>query len=372
MKKPVLTLIIRIILITCINAKISYASEARIKDIVNVEGIRENLLIGYGLVVGLNGTGDNLNNSAFTQKGLVDFLERLGINTRGANLKTKNIAAVTVTAVLPPFARQGSRIDVQVSTLGDAKSLQDGTLLATPLLGADGQVYAVSQGQVSIGGFDGKDKEGAKITRSVTTNATIINGAIIEREIPFRLESLDSIKLALHNPDLTTALQIAEAVNIANREDIAKAIDPGTVEVFIPVNHKKEIVRFLADIEQLVVYPDQAAKIVIDEASGTVVMGQTVRISPIAISQGNLTVIIKSQKNIENPEVDLRGENIAEDKPVADNAKKGNQMVVLPEGTTLGELVDALNSLGVGPRDLITILQTIKSAGALQSNIELR
>ncbi len=322
----------------------------------------------------MNGTGDNLNNSAFTQKGLVDFLERLGVNTRGANLKTKNIAAVTVSATLPPFARQGSKIDVQVSTLGDAKSLQDGTLLATPLLGADGQVYAVAQGQISIGGIQGTNADGTKFARVVVTNATIVNGAIIEKEIPFKMDSLDRIKLALQNPDITTANQIAGTINVAMRQDIARASDPGTVELFVPIKYKPNLMQFLSDIEQLVVETDQAAKIIIDEASGTVVMGDNVTISPVAIAQGNLSVVIRSQKDVylHDYQQDEELLNKKDNSAFKPKEEKGNQMIVLPKGTTIGELVDALNALGTGPRDLITILNTIKSAGALQASIELR
>jgi flagellar P-ring protein FlgI len=353
---------------------ISITQDIRIKDIVSIEGIRDNLLIGYGLVVGLNGTGDNLNSAVFTQKGLTDLLERLGVNTRGASLKTRNIAAVTVTAYLPPFARQGSKIDVTVSTLGDAKSLQDGTLIATPLLGADGQVYAVAQGQVSVGGFAAEARDGTKISKNVTTNASVINGAIIEKEIPFDFQSMESVKLALKNPDISTALQISDNINLSYGDEVAKALDPGTVQLKIPEDAKDNIMRFFADIEQLTITPDQIAKIIIDEASGTIVMGENVRISPVAIAQGNLTVIIKEQASVSQPtEFSRTGETKdVNDSNIQVDEEKGNQMVVMPEGTTLGELVDALNSLGVGPRDLITILNTIKSSGAMQATIEVK
>lgn len=257
--------------------------------------------------------------------------------------------------------------------MGDAKSLQDGTLIATPLLGADGQVYAVAQGQVMVSGFQAKAKDGSQVSKNVVTNASITNGAIIEKEIGFDLSKMDSLHLALHNPDISTALQIAEIINISLQEEIAKAVDPGTVKLFIPVKEKPNIVKFLSNIEQLSVFPDQPAKIVIDEASGTIVMGENVRISPIAISQGNLTVIIKEQKDVTQPNILGAGETAIVDKSeIKIDEEKGNQMVVMPEGTTLGELVDGLNALGVGPRDLISILQTIKSAGALQANIELK
>lgn len=367
-KLLVFFLLLQLLIIDCHAA-------SRIKDIVRFEGIRENLLVGYGLVVGLNGTGDNLNNSVFTQKGLTDFLERLGINTRGANLKTKNIAAVTVTASLPPFSRQGSKIDVMVSTLGDAKSLQGGTLLATPLLGADGEVYAVSQGAVSIGGFRAIGNAGTTVSRGVVTNGFISNGAIIEKEIDFKLSNLDSLKLSLQNPDISTALNIEHAINERFGLNLAKALDPGTVEMFIPEYHKENIVALLAQVEKLEVQPDKSAKIIIDEASGTIVMGDNVKISPVAISQGNLTVTINegfdvfqpmafSPESAENVVVPVDNINIDED--------RGKQMKILDKGSNLKELVDGLNALGVTPRDLINILQNIKAVGALQAEIETR
>jgi flagellar P-ring protein FlgI len=348
---------------------------SRIKDIVDVEGVRDNLLLGYGLVVGLNGTGDNLNNSAFTQKGLTDFLERLGVNTRGANLKTKNVAAVMVTGVLPPFARQGTRVDVNVSTLGDAKSLQDGTLLATPLLGADGQVYAVSQGQIVTGGFTATAKSGSSVSKNVTTNATIVNGAIIEKEISFNFNAMDSIKLALKNPDVTTAMDITNTINSEVGRKIANALDPGTVLVTIPIERRDAVVEFLADIEQLTIAPDTIAKIILDESSGTIVMGDNVRISPVAIAQGNLTITIRETPFVSQPNPfapDNAETIVAPNSDITVDEGEGNKMAMLGGTSTLGELVDGLNALGVGPRDLITIMHNIKAAGALQATIETR
>jgi flagellar P-ring protein precursor FlgI len=354
--------------------KHSFAT-SRLKDIVRFEGVRDNLLIGYGLVVGLNGTGDNLNNSSFTQKGLIDFLERLGINTRGANLKTKNIAAVTITASLPPFTRQGNRINVSVSTLGDAKSLQGGTLLATPLLGADGEVYAVAQGQVSIGGFQASGK-GTTVSKGVSTNGFIPNGAIIEKEIDFDLSALKTMKLSLQNPDISTSLQIAKKINNHLGAKLARAMDPGTVELNIPEFQKDNVVALLAQIEQIPIEPDQVAKIIIDESSGTIVMGENVRISPVAISQGNLTITIKEKPTVSQAfpfAPVITAETKVVDNTVVDvDESKGRKMVVLEKGSTLKELVDGLNALGIGPRDLITILENIKVAGALQADIEAK
>ncbi len=325
----------------------------RIKDIVSVEGIRDNLLIGYGLVVGLNGTGDNLSNVVFTQKGLTDLLERMGVNTRGASLKTKNIAAVTVTASLPPFARHGSKINVAVSTIGDAKSLQGGTLLATPLLGADGEVYAVSQGPISLGGFSPASKAANTLSKAVATNGSIPNGAIIEKEIEFDLRTMKTIKLALHNPDISTALSVAIAVN-GLFAGMAKAIDPGTVELTIPEDKRADVVSLLASLEQLPVVVDQPAKIIVDEGAGTIVIGQNVGIAPVAISQGNLSLTITNKEL--GPEDNIPGREVR----ILNNAAK------------LQDLVDGLNALGVGPRDLINILQNIKAAGALQADIGTR
>jgi flagellar P-ring protein precursor FlgI len=368
MKKHIIYIILYILLVP-------QASQAavRIKDIVEVEGVRDNHLIGYGLVVGLNGTGDNLNNSVFTQKGLTDFLERLGVNTRGANLKTKNVAAVTITASLPPFAHQGTRIDVSVSTLGDAKSLQGGTLLATPLLGADGEVYAVAQGQVSLGGFTAAGKSGTSINKGVSTNGFIPNGAIIEKEIDFDFSSMNKLKLSLRNPDISTALNIAQTIDLHIGGGIAKATDPGTVELTIPARNKDNIVAMLGEIEKLTVEPDQNAKIVIDESSGTIVMGENVTISPVAVAQGNLTVTVSETPQVSQPGALSGGATaVTPQTKITADEDKGKKMEIIENGSTLKDLVNGLNALGVGPRDLINILQTIKSAGALQADIETK
>jgi flagellar P-ring protein FlgI len=338
-------------------------AESRIKDIVYFEGVRENMLIGYGLVVGLNGTGDNLKNSAFTEKGLTDFLEKLGVNTRGANLKTKNVAAVTVTATLPAFARTGSKIAIDVSTIGDAKSLKGGMLLATPLLGADGEVYAVAQGQISMGAKPADDP-----SKPVTSNPTagyVSNGAIIEREIDFALDDMTKINLALKNPDISTARSIETAINSALRSKLAAAKDPGTVAIQIPEKYSANVVGFLADIENITVYPDTVAKIVIDEATGTIVIGENVKVSNVAIAQGNLIVKVSDDK-----EFLFNIGMLGKDKPKA--SKPGEEIAILKETTKLSDLVQGLNSLGVKPKDLVAILKAIKQAGALQAEIETR
>ncbi|MEM7616946.1 MAG: flagellar basal body P-ring protein FlgI [Pseudomonadota bacterium] len=354
-------------------ASFKFDNGKRIKDIVDIEGVRENILVGYGLIVGLNGTGDNLNNTAFTKKELQEFLGKLGISTKGTDINTKNVAAVTVTTSLPAFSRHGSRIDVTVSTIGDAKSIEGGILLATPLLGADGNVYAVAQGQVSIGGFNVTDKSASTSNKGIPTKGKIMDGAIIEREVAFDINQLDQITLALKNPDITTAEQIAYVINASLENDIALALDPGSVELTVPIEFDDNVMPLLSDIEQLRVKTDQVAKIVIDEDSGTIVMGQNVQIDTVAIAQGNLLIRINEDAYIVKPDpfalVGTREANAAEIAFLPVEPDDENRMTIFDDGATLKDLVAGLNSLGVGPRDLITILQTIKAAGAIQAEI---
>lgn len=351
------------------------AHAARVKDVVAFEGVRDNMLMGYGLVVGLNGSGDKLQNNAFTEQSLIAFLERQGVNTRGLQLKSKNVAAVTVTARLPAFARAGSTMDVNISAMGDAKSLLGGTLLATPLLGADGNVYSVAQGPVTIGGFEASGQSGSTITKGVPTNGFIPNGALVEREIDFRLNDLGAVRLALRNPDITTAHSIARAINLQVGPGTSKVEDPGTVVVMVPAAYNGDVSGLLADIETLDVKTDQPARIVVDEATGTIVMGENVRISTVAVAQGNLVVKIEETPQVSqpNPFAPEGAETVIVPRTdVTVDEEAGRQIAVLQEGATLRELVQGLNALGVGPRDLITILQTIKAAGALQADIETR
>lgn len=342
---------------------------SRLKDIVDIEGVRENQLIGYGLVVGLNGTGDSLRNSPFTKQSLESMLERLGVNTRDQNLNTKNVAAVTVTAYLPPFATNGSRIDVNVQSLGDAKSLQGGTLLVTPLMGADGQVYAVGQGPVTAGGFAASGDSGTSVIRNVPTTARISNGALIEREIGFNLSEQRVLRLALRNPDFTTAERLARTINAYMGVDLAVVMDPGTVRLACPPNY--DMTRLLAEIEGLVVEPDQPAKIVIDEGSGVIVMGENVRVSTVAIAQGNLTIQISEQPAVSQPAPFSEGETVVVPQSGVEVLEDGTGLAVLDGGVPLRDLVDGLNALGVTPRDMISILQALKVAGALQAEIEV-
>ncbi len=351
------------------------AHAARIKDVVAFEGVRDNMLMGYGLVVGLNGTGDKLQNNAFTEQSMIAFLERQGVNTRGLQLKSKNVAAVTVTAKLPPFARAGSNIDIGISAMGDAKSLMGGTLLATSLQGPDGNVYAVAQGPITIGGFQAEGSSGSNITKGVPTNGFISNGAIVEREIGFELNSLADIKLSLRNPDITTATNVSRVINQQVGPGASTVNDPGTVTVTVPAAYQGDVVALLADIETLNVETDQPARIVVDEATGTIVMGENVRISTVAVAQGNLIVKVEEAPQVSqpNPFAPEGAETVVVPRSdITVSEESSNKVAVLEEGATLKDLVSGLNSLGVGPRDLITILQTIKAAGALQADIETR
>jgi flagellar P-ring protein FlgI len=337
---------------------VSAGATSRIKDLANIEGVRQNQLIGYGLVVGLNGTGDTLNNIPFTKQSLQAMLERMGVNIRGATIRTGNVAAVMVTGNLPPFGTQGTRMDVTVSALGDAKNLQGGTLLVTPLLGADGNVYAVAQGSLAISGFQAEG-EAAKIVRGVPTVGRIANGAIIEREIEFALNRL------------TTAKRIAAAVNDFLGVKTAEPIDPSTVQLAIPAEFKGNVVAFLTEIEQLQVDPDLAAKIVIDERSGIIVMGRDVRVATVAVAQGNLTVTISESPQVSQPNPLSRGRTVVTPRSSVGVTEDGKKFAVVKDGVSLQQLVDGLNGLGIGPRDLISILQAIKAAGAIQADIEV-
>ena len=349
---------------------VAYA-QIRIKDIADVEGIRENQLVGYGLVVGLNGTGDKLDSNVFTRQSLIGMLERLGVNTRDqeSKLQTKNVAAVMVTANLPAFARGGSRFDVGVSALGDAKDLTGGTLLVTPLLGADGEVYGVAQGALSTGAIAAKGT-GSSVTRNVPTSARIANGAIVEKEVPYQLGSKPELRLGLRNPDLTTARRIAMAINSALGGGVAAARDPRTVALSLG---GRDVIEALGQIENLRVEPDNAAIVVIDEASGTIVMGANVRISTVAIAQGNLTIRVTETPQVSQPSPLSNGTTTTVPRTsiqVDDASDK--KLGILHGSPTLRDLVASLNSMGVGPRDLISILQSIKAAGALQADLEVR
>jgi flagellar P-ring protein FlgI len=370
LKRLLLTLCAGMIALTI--AATAAHSASRIKDITEFEGVRENMLVGYGLVVGLNGTGDSLANGHFTKQSLKAMLNRLGVKPTDAGLDSSNVAAVMVTAELPPFARKGSRIDVTVSSLGDSSSLLGGTLLVTPILGADGEVYAVSQGQLAVGGFAAAGAA-ETITKGVPTSARIANGAIVEREVKFELAGLKSVKMTLRNPDFTTARRIAQAVNAFLGTSAATATDTTTVQVRVPGDYRGDVVNLLTDIEQLRIEPDQMARVIIDEQSGIIVMGENVRISTVAIAQGNLTIRITEAQQVSQPGpfAEVGATTTTERTDVAIDEGGDNRLTVVNEGITLQEMVNGLNALGIGPRDMITILQAVKASGAMQASIEV-
>jgi flagellar P-ring protein precursor FlgI len=345
------------------------AARSRIKDIVSFEGVRENQLVGYGLVVGLAGTGDSLRNAPFTKQSLESMLERMGVQTRGAAVDTKNVAAVMVTASLPAFAAAGSQIDASVSALGDSKSLLGGTLLVTPLLGADGEAYAVAQGTVQTGSVSAQGASGSSITRGVPTAGRIAAGAVVERELGFQLATLGQMRMTLRNPDFTTARRIAEVIN-ANFPGSATAENPTIVTVRPPAG--ANLVGFVTTLEQLEVEPDAPAKVVIDEVAGVVVMGQDVRISTVAIAQGNLTITVQETPQVSQPAPFSQGQTtVTPQSQVSVDEEQGKKLIMLNAGASLASLVQGLNALGVNPRDMISILQTIKAAGALQADIQV-
>ena len=354
---------------------------SRIKDIADFEGVRDNMLVGYGLVVGLNGTGDTLLNAEFTRQSLIGMLERLGVNTRPSQsgttnptggtdtLKPKDVAAVIITATLPAYTRAGSRIDVTVSSLGDSSSLLGGTLLATPLIAATGDVYALAQGQVSSGYSAGG--AAATVTKGVPTSGRIAAGAVVEKEVAADMEKMESVQVLLRNPDLTTARRVSQAINAYLGTEASRPTDPGSVRIAVPARFEGNTVALLTDIEQLRVQPDQPAKVVIDDRTGTIVMGENVRISTVAIAQGNLTIRITETPQVSQPTPFSSGGTTTvvprTDVQVDEGADK--KFAVMPAGITIQELVAGLNALGIGPRDLITILQAIKANGALQAEI---
>nr|WP_242652341.1 flagellar basal body P-ring protein FlgI [Limimaricola pyoseonensis] len=344
------------------------AADVRIKDIASFEGVRENQLVGYGLVVGLNGTGDSLRNAPFTERSIEGMLERLGVgNLTDEQMRTQNTAAVMVTAMLPPFARRGSTIDVVVSSLGDASSLRGGTLIVTPLTGADGEVYAVSQGPIAVAGFAAQGAN-ASIVEGVPTVARIENGATVENEIDFRLAEMNSIRIALRTPDFTTAKRVEQAIN-AHMGGIAKTLDSGTIEVRSAA--KTDIPGMLAEIEGLTVQPDSVAKVVIDARSGTIVIGADVRIAEVAVSQGGLTVIVKEEIEVSQPEPFSIGNTVVVPQTEVAVEEQEAQFSILEGDVSLQRLVDGLNAIGVTATQTISILQAIKAAGALHADLEI-
>jgi flagellar P-ring protein precursor FlgI len=350
----------------------SAANAARIKDIADIKGVRQNQLVGYGLVVGLKGTGDS-DDALFTIQSLASLLEKMGVTVQPDDIAdVENVAAVMVTTDLPAFASQGSRIDVLVSSIGDAENLQGGTLLFTPLKGADGNVYAVAQGPVSTGGFTVSGNSGDEVQKNFPTVGRVVGGALVEQEIHSNFNQKDSLTLALHDPDFTTASRVAQAINRAFYSQLAQTENAGSIQVSVPENYLGNTVQFVTMIESLGVTPDMVSKVVVNERTGTVIMGENVRISTIAIAHGNLSIQIDESQNVSQPLPFSRGGRTVvtpESDIVVQEGK--NPIFLVESGVSIGELVKALNALGVSPRDLIAIFQALKAAGALQAELEI-
>ena len=350
----------------------SAANAARIKDIADIKGVRQNQLVGYGLVVGLKGTGDS-DDALFTIQSLASLLEKMGVTVQPDDIAdVENVAAVMVTTDLPAFASQGSRIDVLVSSIGDAENLQGGTLLFTPLKGADGNVYAVAQGPVSTGGFTVSGNSGDEVQKNFPTVGRVVGGALVEQEIHSNFNQKDSLTLALHDPDFTTASRVAQAINRAFYSQLAQTENAGSIQVSVPENYLGNTVQFVTMIESLGVTPDMVSKVVVNEHTGTVIMGENVRISTIAIAHGNLSIQIDESQNVSQPLPFSRGGRTVvtpESDIVVQEGK--NPIFLVESGVSIGELVKALNALGVSPRDLIAIFQALKAAGALQAELEI-
>ena len=340
----------------------------RIKDIANFEGVRENQLIGYGLVVGLEGTGDK---GISTMQSIANMLQRMGLAVKPNEIKAKNAAAVMVTATLPPFPKPGLRIDALVSTIGDAKSLQGGTLLIAPLRAADGNVYALAQGPVSIGGFIGGGG-GAKVQKNHPTAGRVPEGALIEKDPPFTLGSNGELRLFLHKPDFTTASLITKKINETLQSEIAFTTDPSSIRIKIPSAYSNRIADFISQVEIINVSVDLPAKVVVNEKTGTIVIGDNVKISPIAIAHGNLTIEVKTEFLVSQPPpfAPPGAETVVVPKQEV-KVKEEKASLVQVSGVTLGEIVKALNALGVTPRDLISILQVMRKSGALKAELEI-
>lgn len=348
------------------------ANTIRIKDLVEFDGVRDNDLVGYGLVVGLNGTGDGLRNAPFTEDIMTNILERLGVNITGEQVRPKNVAAVFVTAELPPFARAGSTIDITVSAIGDASSLLGGTLVMTPLNAADGEIYAVAQGTLIAGGT-AVAGEATEVVQGVPTSAIVPSGARVEREIDFDFTQLASVRLALRTPDFTTAQRIEQAINRRYGRVVSRMLDSGTVMFDITAAGDLSPAHAIGKVENLAVEPERKARVVVDQRSGTIVMGEEVRISRVAVSQGNLTLRIEERPLAVQANPFSTGEAIVVPRTDAGiETDGGTGLAEVPGGTSLSEVIAGLNALGVAPRDMIDILKSIKAAGALHAEFLVR
>jgi flagellar P-ring protein precursor FlgI len=348
-----------------------WSTPVRLKDLVEVDGVRGNELVGYGLVVGLNGTGDSLRNAPYTEEILANLLERLGVNIAGEAVRPRNVAAVFVTATLPPFARAGSRIDITVSAIGDARSLLGGTLIMTPLNGADGRIYAVAQGTVIAAGVSVAGAA-AERTDGVPTVASIPGGARVEREIDFDFGAMTTVRLALRNPDFTTALRIEEAINASFGRAVAVMLDAGTVALNVSAMQSASPAHALSQVENITVTPATRARVVVDQRSGTIVMGADVRIGRVAVAQGGLTLRIDETPTVVQPNPFAPGETIVVPRTAVAIEDRPGQFAEVAGETSLADVVSGLNALGVTPREMIDILKSISAAGALHADLVVR
>ncbi len=355
-----------LVILVCLT---SSADAARIKDITQIQGVRQNQLVGYGLVVGLNGTGDG-DKAKFTVQSLASMLEKMGMTINPIEIKVKNVAAVMITADMPPFSRTGSRMDVSVSSIGDAKDLQGGTLLFTPLKAADGQTYAIAQGAISTGGFSASGS-GATTQKNFPTVGRVVGGALIEKEVSSGFKNKESLLLTLNHQDFTTATRVAESINAAFSSHIAKTSDSGSIEVLVPPKYTDNVVGFISVLEALGVTPDVESKVVVNERTGTVVIGENVRISKVAIAHGNLSIQIKESADVSQPLPFSQGQTVATPNTNLSAKEEKAPLFLMESGTSIGEIVRALNALGVTPRDLISIFQALQAAGALQAKLEI-
>ena len=358
-----------LLLVALIGLPFSAADAVRLKDVADVEGVRDNPLVGYGLVIGLDGTGDSTNSKG-TENALLNMLENMGLTLASGDLKAGNVASVMVTAELPAFAGTGQALDVLVSSIGNAKSLQGGTLMVTPLRGGDGNVYAVAQGPLSVGGF-GFSGGGDTVQRNHPTVGKIIEGALIERELPYDLNRMQTLAINLRAPDFSTVTRAAEAINIELGETCAKAVDGSTINIDVPQRFAGNVIEMMAIVENVDVAPDRMAKVVVNERTGTIIMGDTVQISRVAISHGNLNIQINEQSDVSQPAPFSDGETVVNRNTTIDVYEDRGGVHVIGGGVSIGELVRALNAIGATPRDLISILQAIKESGALQARLEI-
>jgi flagellar P-ring protein precursor FlgI len=370
-KMKTTTIIFWVLTLTAVFCFTGKAFGVRIKDIADIKGVRQNQLVGYGLIVGLDGTGDSAS-AIFTIQSMASMLEKMGVTVKAEDIQVDNVAAVMVTTDLPPFARTGSRIDVLVSSIGDAENLQGGTLLFTPLKAADQQVYAVAQGPISTGGFAVGGASGSGVQKNFPTVGRVVNGALIEKEIPNNFNQKQSLTLTLHSPDFTTSSRVARAINIAFYDQISRTHDAGTIEVKVPEKYMGNVVALVTMIESLGVTPDTVSKVIINERTGTVVMGENVRISTVAIAHGNLSIEITEDSRVSQPlPFSPGGETVVTPDSGVIVQEGNNPIFLVNSGVSIAAVVKALNALGVSPRDLIAIFQALKAAGALQAELEI-